>query len=242
MSRFTPPNGEKLRGPEKEVLFLGEYGKKYENGPSNIARNINLDKDNPAVVDEVTVSSRIIFNPFNRNEPLYSQCTTRVVMNAFPRKVFRKRADGTETYFIVLSKPYAATNNILVRVNTSSPEMITDRRGRWDRVTGNAVAASRSRSVKENKGYTNISWTDDIVVLHDQDVIRVVTEGSEEMDDQVLMNVNGHLVMAPALSFLMSGIEPEPTTAEVLERDLAMALAENDYIEAIEPAIIQDRY
>jgi len=229
ITQFIPPNEEKLRGPAKEVLFLGQYGKKYDRGPSNIARSINLDKDNPAVVEKVTESSRIICNPFNMNEPSYSQRTCRVVTNAYPRKVFRGRRDGGETYFIVLSKPYAISNNLLVRINTSSSEALTGRRGRWDRVTGKAAAASRSRSVKENNGFPTISWTDDLVVLHDQDVIRVVTESSDEIDDQILMNVNGHLVMAPAMSFLMSGIEPEPATAEMLERDMAMALAEHDF-------------
>lgn len=230
MTQFVPPNNTPLLGEPKEVLFLGQYGKKYNNGPSNIARNINLDKDNPAIIEETLESRRIIFNPFNRNEPSYSQKTCRIVMSAYPRKVFRMRGDGSDTYFVVLSKPLQSTNNILVRVNTSSSENITNRRGRWYKVFGRPSSVSHARGVREKNGFVNVSWNDDLIVLHDQDIIRVVTEGSEEIDDQVLINMNGHLVMTPALSLYVSGIEPEHPDADEVEREMVKALAEQDFI------------
>ncbi len=230
MTQFVPPNDAPLRGEPKEVLFLGQYGKKYENGPSNIARNINLDKDNPAIVEETLESRRIIFNPFNRNEPSYSQKTCRIVTEAYPRKIFRFRANGSETFFVVLSKPLQSTRNILVRVNTSSPESITRRRGCWYRVFGKPSSASHARGVREKNGFVNVSWNDDLIVLHDKDVIRVVTEGSEEIDDQVLINMSGYLVMTPAASFYMSGINPEPMDAESIEEEMTKALSEQDFI------------
>lgn len=233
MTQFVPPNNTPLRGEPKEVLFLGQYGKKYDNGPSNIARNINLDKDNPAIIEEILESRRIIFNPFNRNEPSYSQRTCRVVMDAYPRKVSRLREDGSETYFIVLSKPIRLadkSNNILIRVNTSSSENITNRRGRWYQVLGRPSAVSRARGAREKNGFVNVSWNDDLIVLHNQDIIRVVTEGSEEIDDQVLINMNGHLVMTPALSLYVSGIEPEQPDADTVERKMVKALSEQGFI------------
>lgn len=229
MTNFVPPNGSKVRGESKEVLFLGQYGKKYENGPSNIARNVNLDKDNPAVVEECLESRRIIVNPFNGNEPSFRQQTCRLVQSAYPRKIFRKRKDGTETFFVVLSKPLQVSNNIIVRVNTSSSEDSTKRRGKWQKVSGRPSAASHSRGVRETNGFVNVTWSDDLIVLHDQDIIKVVTEGSESIDDQVLMNVNGSLVMAPAVSFYMSGIEPKVVDAETAEQEMVNALAELDF-------------
>lgn len=228
LTNFVPPNGQSMRGPSKEVLFLGQYGKKYDNGPSNIARNINLDKDNPANVSEVIEAQRLIANPFNRFEPVYSQATSRVVMDAYPRKIFRNRTDGSETFFVVLSKPLQMTNNILVRINTGSSEDSTKRRGRWYRIAGRPSSASHARGVRENNGFVQVSWIDDLVVMHDQDIIKVVTEGSDAIDDQVLMNVNGHLVMAPAVSFYMSGLEPKVPDAEEVEKEMANALAEQN--------------
>jgi len=230
MTQFVPPNGTPLRGSPKEVLFLGLYGRKYDNGPSNIARNVNLDKDNPAIVEDVIEARRLIANPFNRNEPSFRQTASRTVNNAYPRKIFRYRTDGSQTFFVVLSKPLQTTNNILVRVNTSSPEITTNRKGKWYRINGRPSSASHARGVLEKGGFVSVSWIDDLVVLHDQDIIKVVTEGSDPIDDQVLMNMNGHLVMTPAISFYMSGLEPQEADAETVEKEMVAALAEQDFI------------
>jgi len=230
MTQFVPPNDHPSWGSPKEVLFLGQYGKKYNNGPSNIARNIKLDEENPAKIEEVIEASRLICNPLNRYEPCFSQITTKIVQNAYPRKIFKERNDGSKIFFIVLSKPLQPTNNIIVRINTSSAEEITHRRGRWYLIAGRPSSASRARGVKEFNNRTVVTWIDDLVVLHNMDIIKVVTEGSEEVDDQVLMNIHGHLVMAPAVSFYISGLEPEVPTAEALEREMIKALSECDFI------------
>lgn len=232
MTRFAPPpGGSVVKSKDKEVLFLGQYGKKNLRGPSDIARNVNLDKDHPAIIEEVLESERIIFNPFNRNEPSFSSKTSRVIKSAFPRKILRTRDDGTESFFIVLAKPLELTNNVLVRVNTCSADDSTDRRGGWDRLYGRPSISSHARGVRaQANGFIDISWTDDLIVMHDEDIIKISTEGSDEIDDQVLINMNGHLIMAPAGSFYMSGIKPKPIDADTIERDMVTALSEQDFI------------
>lgn len=233
MTQYVPPNDMALKGYPKEVLFLGEYGKKYTNGPSNIARNVNLDLDNPALIEEVPENHRIITNPFNRMEPSFSAKISRVVgveHGVFPRRIPRYRKDGEESFLTVLAKSLQKTSNILVRVNTSSAENITGRRGKWYPIYGRPTAVSRARSVREHNGFTKVAWTDDLIIFHNQDTIRVVTEGSEEIDDQVMFNMSGHLVMTPAATFYMSGIQPEPMTAETIEKEMVLALAANEVI------------
>lgn len=230
MTKFAPPSGGTI-AKDKEVLFLGQYGKKNNYGPSDIARNVNLDKDHPAIVEEALESERIVFNPFNRNEPSFNSKSCMIIKRAFPRKIFRMRDDGSRTFFIVLAKPLELTNNVLVRVNTCSADDSTNRRGGWNTIYGRPSLASHARGVKEQKnGFIDVAWTDDLIVMHDEDVIKIATEGSDEIDDQVLINMNGHLIMAPAGSFYMSGIQQDPANAETIEMDMVAALSEQDFV------------
>jgi hypothetical protein len=232
VTKFAPPPGGTIvKGCDKEVLFLGQYGKKNNHGPSDIARNVNLDKDHPAIVDEMLESERIIFNPFNRNEPSFSSKSCRIINRAFPRKIYRTRDDGTETFFIVLAKPLALTNNVVIRVNTCSADDSTNRRGGWNTIYGRPSLASHARGVREQRnGFIDTAWTDDLIIMHNEDVIKIVTEGSDEIDDQVVINMNGHLIMAPAGSFYMSGIQQKPADAETIEKNMASALSEQDFV------------
>jgi len=208
MTKYVPPY-ENGRKSDREVLFLGMYG-----GVGFHGCNINLDREAPANITDTVDSSRIIENLQGRSEPCFSPKMARVADSAYPRFVQKEQKKG----FVVLSKPLITSRNILIRINARSEEDTTKRPGAWYTIEG------RPRCVSRGFGVHSARWVDDLVVLHEDDCIVVVTAGSEEIDDQVLYNFKGRLIMAPANVFYLSGMKKPG--AEEIQRTMEAGLAE----------------
>ena len=210
MVEFSPPNGMRMKR-KKEVLLLGSYGERS----CNIARHIHLAEKNPAVIETVIDSGRIIPTMYNDGLDMAGKNVVRCVMTAFPTKDTRQRVDASSVTYPVLSAPaYADTNNILVRIKTFSYENEIGRDGGWEVISGRPVVISAGKGREAGN-----TWFDDLIVMHNSDTIKVVTMGSEPVDDHILINLDGKIAMTPVACFSISG-RRRTRFAEELESEM----------------------
>lgn len=165
MRCYTYVHGECTKGIQTvqndkygRIVFLGERGR------GSRFQAISLDNRRPANLYE---------NELHR---------------AFPREITikDKETGKPKSQFVVLSKPFRKNRKILLRVNTTMPELQTANDGSWMALEGEPKhVVNAYGAVQQERG--SIQYCDDLVIMDPTDVIRVMPMGGRQVDVRIIV-------------------------------------------------------
>jgi len=192
---------------EREAVLLGQFvpGTSRE---FNMARCVKMNRNSPPKIEDMVENDRILPLVFKKQIKISGGEKVRCIINAFPKREVKIKDDGINIEIPTLADVSAfesATRNlnIIVRVKTFSEYPENNRRGGW--VAVRCSINPKKMIFASGRGTTNgVTWRDDVLVLHDKDMIRVITAGSNEDDDMLIENINGRATMFPAAYYISS--------------------------------------